>query len=657
MDIRQLLSSFSALALGQDIVVWVDQSDMAANSDQNHIYLPTPQGISGESVLLLALFFRELGRLKFTEPAQVDADERVTALAYAIEEARVKQAIMAEYKGVAEFFESATSVMADMLTPSDIDPHLAVWFAANDGLLGTTTSGELASHFAEALAYDSLAVTKAMTMASTAPWLASTRSVANCAAKIAGLLPMEMPPEPAQKDGHDPADGDQSGSGDASAEDTKGPPSDSQANNGDGQGDPQGSNDDQDTGQQNSDQGGHGTDDAPSDGKPTADPMSDALAKLKGHPQSVKRDAGSPMDMPADASSDVHPSDAIQAQSTLQDLLDQMAKLAAAYAQASESQRPTVEENSVGSENDPPPCGSSARSSNVDADLFANQPGLTPTPAGHAVSGSVNDGQSDESFELTLLAGQEGGRLISHVKEDPADRLLGTVPSQMVSALLRAIQDRRHVHTRCVESGSRVNVARFWRLKAMGDTRVMSARRETGGIDAAVWILLDVSKSMRDRIEVAVNATHAFMVGLQRVGGIQSALSVFPGRTGACEQLVGLNQNLTTALASMRSITAYGSLTPMGEAIFSVTEPLARAHKKRKMLIVITDGKPSGGRRLVDIAREQARLNGVETFCVGIQEDVSELFSNASVSIQHVNDLPGALQHLFKRDVLTPEMA
>lgn len=654
MDIRLLLSSFSALALGRDKVVWVDQSDMAANSDQNYIYLPTPQGISGESDLLLALFFRELGRLKFTDPAQVGSDERVTALAYALEEARVKQAIMAEYKGVAGFFESAASVMADMLTPSDIDPHLAVWFAANDGLLGTTTSGELASQFADALvAYDSCAVTKAMAMASTAPWLASTRSVASCAARIAGLLPMEVPPEPSQDD-HDQAGGDHSGGGDASADDNQVPPSDSQASNCNGQGDPQGSSDDQDAGQQNSNQGGNGTDAAPSDGKPTADPMSDALAKLKGHPQSEKRDAGSPMDIPADAPGEAQSADALQPQSTVQDLIDQMAKLAAAYAQASESQQPTVEENSVGPVNEPPPSGSTAQSENVDPALLANPPELTPTPAGHAVSAGVNEGQSDESFELTLLAGQESVRVVSHVKEDPADRSLGAVPSQMVSALLRAIQDRRHVHTRCVESGSRVNVARFWRLKSMGDTRVMTARRETGGIDAAVWILLDVSRSMRDRIDVAVSATHAFMVGLQRVGGIQSALSVFPGRTGACEQIVQLNQNLTTGLASMRSITAYGSHTPMGEAIFSVSEPLAKAHKKRKMLIVITDGKPSGGRRLVDIAREHARENGVETFCVGIQEDVSDLFADASVSIQDVNDLPGALQHLFKRDVLAP---
>lgn len=610
MDIRKLLSSFSALALGQDKVVWVDQPDMAVNSDHDYIYLPKPQGISGESDLLLALFFRELGRMQFTEPVHPGTEERVTALAYAMEEARVKQAIMAEFKGIKAFFESATTVMASALTPSDSDPRLAVWFAANDGLLSSKTSGEAARLHADALVADPVAVAKAMAIATTAPWLASTNAVENCARRIAELLPDE-PPQ-------------------ASA-----PEGEAQSNDG------------------ADDQG---------QGPPTSDPMSEALAKLKGQPHCAPRNEDSPMENPSAAPGDagVDP----QAAETLQDLIEQMEELSAESAKqqgdgvadanvqprnATESEGPEVSSDAPFDQQKPPLA---EQAGEVDQ---LGQHGQMSS-AGTTDRGSDEPSSQNDVVEFTPQAGQEGGRVAVHINHDPADRLLGGLPSKMVSALLRAIQDKRHVHTRCVETGNRVNVQRFWRLKAMGDTRVMASRRETGGIDAAVWILLDVSGSMKDRIDVAVDATHAFMVGLQRTGGVQVALSVFPGQSGVSDQVMGLNQNLTTALTAMKRITAHGSTTPMGQAIFSVTPHIAESRKKRKIVLVITDGKPSCGARLVDLARKHASSLGVETVCVGIKENVAHLFPGCSTSIQDVNELPDALQHLFKRNVIEPSM-
>lgn len=225
---------------------------------------------------------------------------------------------------------------------------------------------------------------------------------------------------------------------------------------------------------------------------------------------------------------------------------------------------------------------------------------------------------------------------------------LDAIPARLVNVLLREFNDKRHANIQRRDSGCDVDVANLWRLKRLGETKVFLRKTPTSGVDAAVMILLDVSYSMRASMATAASATHAFALALQRISGVQTAISLFPSSPAPTRNILSFRQNLTQAKAKLRDVVASGG-TPTAEAIEDVLPLLMKAQVQKRVLLIITDGKP-GDEAAARRAIAAAKLRGIDVIGIGIGGDVGieSIIPDRSVSINTVTELPRALEELFK---------
>jgi len=698
-QIVMMTEGFVALCLGSsDRIVWVNQTDAAAFSDGEKLYLPSPQGLDGEIELLLGIALREVAKILHGN-ADVFASIAPSISGYtaSIEDARIKQEISETYKGAASVFDAATSVIrriaVQSLSDDPVNPNMAVqmaiWAGANDAYLGTLNSAkalfDLSAIAVGCVDPVKLELVNAMTQA--APWLKSTHASALCAQRIHAILaepepepepgqvqaePMqpdegqsegeedlqpesepeddgkqqEQKPEPDSSDQEDPQDVDQSqGKDEQIAQDgaqseagvdveqqgsqlDAHQPTDTQPRNGTlepaeaehekdheaeesclGDQQPDSANDSDGSPSLESDQSGSPSNEkAAKDAGVTefsSDPMSNALAMLKGHK------GAAPACQPDQAEQIVE-----HAQ------VDNSVLVAVAHAM---QQADAIE---------------------IICDLALALP-------------SDDFQESPEQMEdaglMALCAGQLGGDAPASSVMDGANNL-GSMPARLVSVLLREFQDKRPKLQLRSQSGRDLSIRHLWRLKALGDTRVFRKKTPSSGIDAAVMLLLDRSGSMHGDIELAASATHAFAQALQRISGVRTAISLFPGDSTATMELLQFRQSAVHAASKLRAVTAEGG-TPTDEAIMEILPLLLQTTVQKRFIVLITDGGPDN----VEATRKavaHANSMGVDVIGIGIgkQTHIQGLLSR-SVSITEVGELPTALEALFKDELSTSLVA
>lgn len=247
---------------------------------------------------------------------------------------------------------------------------------------------------------------------------------------------------------------------------------------------------------------------------------------------------------------------------------------------------------------------------------------------------------------LDSIVGLEGGEGFAVRTPAIHSETLSGADGRLVSALLMALQSKRKRNTGLASAGPRVAANRLWRLKAMGDTLVFRKPAERDGMDMAVEILLDRSSSMdtNNRITVARDVTMALATALNRMTGVQSAVDVFPGYGSAAHSILPFGGMLNKAREEMRAVFASGG-TPLAEALAIVRPVLLQQRKRRKVLVVITDGKPHN-HQLAMCQLHMCREMGIEVYAIGIGVDVEDLIP-ASTMVEAVEELPGAVTRIF----------
>jgi hypothetical protein len=660
-QIVTVIEGFAALCLGSSGgVVWVNQSDAASFSEGAKVYLPQPCGIEGELELLLAITLREVAKIKHSESgAFADISAHAQRLRYAagIEDARIKQLISEPFKGAPSIFDAATRVIHQAVTQArandDVNPDMlkqwAIWAAANDAFLGTPSSALVATEFADNAGecVDAAKLGKAMGVAQASPWLMSSEAAIACAVRIEAMLAepereQQPPPQsqpqgggdstqsdPQPQDGGEPdkaeqenpagQGGDQEGQGDQTQTEPQ-----SQQEGDQPQAPPTGEASEQDSTSQGQEaQGGQGQSGNQQSGSSESgaqtgaggggDSLSDALAMLKGHK------GAEPM---RPESIPTGPQQANQV----------AAELMQAMAQAAQQQDAMAQIAAI-------------------ADQLPGEASTDVAPAPAA-------GEDDDVQDAMLALASGDGADSSYAQDDLHDgcHMLDPLPSRLVSVLLRALQDKRPRATGRAESGRHLAVDSLWKLRTMGDTRVFRRKAKRSGVDAAVWLLLDRSTSMEDDIELAASTTSAFALALQRISGVRTAMSLFPGYGAATTQVLRFGQNPTQATKLLKSVTAKGG-TPMAGAILAVLPQLLAQPVQKRFIVLETDGKPdrlAETRNAIAIAEAQ----GVQVIGVGIGPNaLIETTFARSVTIEAVEELPGALEALFKKHLATSLLA
>lgn len=257
---------------------------------------------------------------------------------------------------------------------------------------------------------------------------------------------------------------------------------------------------------------------------------------------------------------------------------------------------------------------------------------------------------SDDECDEDSSSGEGAGMSLACEPTPPTNlieaRLQG-VQSRLVTVLQRELQDKRRRPTRIAYNGSRVMPQRFWRLDALGDTKVMLHRRAATGIDAAATVLLDSSGSMRGQLTVAAQVTMAFSLALQRLG-VRTRVARFPGRETVTETLQRFGESARSCVHRCGELTASGG-TPVGAAVALETPALLQQRKLKNILAVVTDDEPGDSHTLLSALEEAAQLD-VLVVGVGIGCDIRRWIA-LSVGVQDVNELPEALARLFRENI------
>lgn len=748
-QIVMMTEGFIALCLGSaDRVVWIHQTDAAAFSNDEKIYLPRPCGLEGELELLLGIALREVAKIAHSDSAAFSPMlPDLLGYATAIEDARIKQEISVAYRGAASVFDAATNVMlrinsariGDGQPDPEMIKHLAIWGAANDAYLGTPISSTAASRFVDlaACCVDPKKLNRATGMAQAAPWLKSTAATAEYAARIQAVF---AEPEPAvdQQPTPTPEQGDQE-QGSEPQQDPKTEPQDDQKKDQaptQGQGDPSqdakaqaGPQSEPQEKANDTDTGQPANDGAASDQSTEADQeQAEAPARERGDPgqeanpqegqQSEPQEQGNDTDA-GQPENDGAPSDQSNGSSSQAGQQNDTSSSAASAAegegcgQGSGKSSPTACSDGIqgqgeaqeqdaqvdsGLEQDGKPSPvASAQAGGFSSDPMSNalamlkghqgaQPACLPAPSEpHECGQPVNavlvealreamqqpdsmeqigdlviamaqekpetapesEATDDEDLLACLIQGSLSSEGYASTDQMTGVNTLGPVPARLVSVLLREFQDKRpKAQLRC-QSGRDLSVPHLWRLKAVGDTRVFRKKAPTTGVDAAVMLLLDRSGSMDDDIELAAAATNAFAQALQRISGVQTAISLFPGFETATEEVLKFRQSTIHASARLRAVTADGG-TPTGEAILEILPSLMQRPVQKRAIVLITDGEPDSKTETKKAVARAAEL-GVEVIGIGIGERarIAQIVPR-SVTITGIAELPSALESLFK---------
>jgi hypothetical protein len=251
--------------------------------------------------------------------------------------------------------------------------------------------------------------------------------------------------------------------------------------------------------------------------------------------------------------------------------------------------------------------------------------------------------------------GDGAGMSLGNTANRPLDAMemrLQGVQSRLVTVLQRELQERRRRPRRAAYTGARVMTQRFWRLAALGDTRVFVQKREASGIDAAATVLLDSSYSMRKQLRIAAEATMAFSLALQRLG-VRTRVVRFPGPETVTETLQRFGESPRFCVQRCASLVASGG-TPVGAATVAELPLLLAQRRLKNILIIVTDEDPGDAETL---ARALACAEELDVLVVGVGIgcEIRAWIPNA-VKVQEVGELPEALASLF-RDRISARLA
>jgi Mg-chelatase subunit ChlD len=203
-------------------------------------------------------------------------------------------------------------------------------------------------------------------------------------------------------------------------------------------------------------------------------------------------------------------------------------------------------------------------------------------------------------------------------------------------------------------SGSRhgkLDTGRLYRLNH--DPKVFLRNGEKQGINTAVHILLDCSSSMRDRMELASQACFGITNSLYKINGISVGVTAFPADNvfnrvcaTVCPMLrhgQGLHTNF--------KLRPSGS-TPMGEAIWWVMAQCFSLKENRKIILIITDGKPDSVEN-TEKAIEHGKRLGFEFYGIGIENpNIQALLPGSSKVITQLEELSPTIFSLLQDAML-----
>ena len=298
------------------------------------------------------------------------------------------------------------------------------------------------------------------------------------------------------------------------------------------------------------------------------------------------------------------------------------------------------------------------------------------------INASTADSGLDAVVPITDSVMNANAAYANEMLEDMEGHL--NAVSQRLARLLLAFRPRRW------EGGhrsGRLNARRLSQIPTHATDRVWSKRKPSAAMDTAVMLVVDCSASMKarvnggktQRIEIAARAALAMTIGLQRAGvatkvvGFNTAYQTeaqrdayrsmgdydsYPLGTRLSPHTMHVVmewrdkrvQRTTDSIQNFNRLAhAASGANSDGDAIMYARDELARRPEQRKVLIVLSDGQPAGGRmygegEFLKKAVLDTIASGIECVGIGIaSKDVAEYYPHHVVIEKHISELPDIL--------------
>ncbi len=222
--------------------------------------------------------------------------------------------------------------------------------------------------------------------------------------------------------------------------------------------------------------------------------------------------------------------------------------------------------------------------------------------------------------------------------------------------LQRIVQSATRRRRKVTDRGHRLDPSRMTQA-VFGEPNVFVNRGRKLSKDTAFHLLIDASPSMNQRIRLALEATIALGLALERIQGVNLAISRFPidGKINGVlydddvQPLIRHGERIANNLNRFDIDTMGG--TPMANAMWYCYSQLVQQKSPRRILFVVTDGEPSNKPAVFE-ALQWAQSVGIETMGLGIKAKTIETIFPGGQNIDDVHELESAL-FTMTRDALT----
>ncbi|SHN72731.1 VWA domain-containing protein [Desulfovibrio litoralis] len=199
----------------------------------------------------------------------------------------------------------------------------------------------------------------------------------------------------------------------------------------------------------------------------------------------------------------------------------------------------------------------------------------------------------------------------------------------------------------------RLNNQQIHRL-SIGNAKIFKRQGIKQGVDTAVHILIDSSGSMHSELALASESCFAVASALYSLPKVKVAVTSFPGEMVATPKgdksyiSVGTILKHGEKLHNKFRISANGG-TPMAEALWWTFQKMQALPEKRKIILLITDGKPDFITATEQAIRTAQHIN-VEVYGIGIGDNtIQALLPDTSQYIDNINNLVPVMFQLLQK--------
>jgi len=214
--------------------------------------------------------------------------------------------------------------------------------------------------------------------------------------------------------------------------------------------------------------------------------------------------------------------------------------------------------------------------------------------------------------------------------------------SAALHARLHSLLQSKTLVRRTGSRHGKLDTGRLYKINH--STKIFLRNSERQGINTAIHILLDSSSSMRNKMELASQACFGIANSLHKINGISVGVTAFPADSilnKVCSTVCPMLKH-GQSLHTNFSLRPSGS-TPMGEAIWWTLQQCYPLRENRKIILIITDGKPDSVEN-TEKAIEHGKRLGFEFYGIGI--------NNSNI----MSILPGTSKFITKLEELAPTM-